>query len=186
MQFLFAFFIISWTFLEASFWWVAPDIAIGIAYVYEPRYWLRYLLYGLFGACLGSIVTYLWASYLPDVWLQHVSKLPLHTAANISYVRSSLANPLAVIPGAWTGIPYKLYIGLAPEGFIPFWLLLLLGLISRLLRFSFTLFVTHLIRNFLKPWSLIYPARLSGILLSIWAAMILLFDLIINGWLLSN
>lgn len=186
MQLFFSLFVLSWTFLEASFWWVAPDIAISIAYVHQPTYWRRYLLYGFIGACLGGIVTYEWASFSPVTWHQYISTLPMHTPANIDYVRSNLDTPLMVIPGAWSGIPYKLFMGLAVEGNYSFWLVLALGLTSRMIRFSFTLFVTHWIRHFLKPWSVLHPTKLSVVLMLIWIVMILLVDLIINGALLHN
>lgn len=46
MMLLLCFGIVLWSFLEASFWWVAPDISISIAYIYFPKYWKRFLILG--------------------------------------------------------------------------------------------------------------------------------------------
>lgn len=173
--------ILVWTFLEASLWWVAPDVSIGIAYVYFPRYWKRFLLLGFLGALAGTITTYLWAAYAPQGWFTYVNSMPFHSQKNITFVNNTLAgDSLSIIKGAWGGIPYKLFIGVGATQGIAFMKLALQGLISRAIRFSFVLAVTAAIRYFTKPWSERHPAQLTCVLLTIWGIMLYIFDAWIN------
>lgn len=174
--------IVLWSMLEASVWWVAPDISISIAYVYFPHHWRRFVLLALIGACLGTILTYFWAQYAANDWLAYVTKMRFHSLQNVNYVQHSLAesNNSSIIKGAWGGIPYKLFIGLAAIQGISLTKITSLGLISRVLRFMFVLGVTMLIRNCCQPWSSKNKFTFAVILLCIWASMILLFDIWIN------
>lgn len=181
MLYFFYFLIFIWTALEASFWWVAPDISMAIAYLYFPKYWKRFVLIGVFGAFAGCLITYVWASYFPDAWLSYVSGMRFHSEKNIAYVQKSLlTDPLSIIKGAWGGIPFKLFFGEAAILSKSFISLAPIGILSRLLRFLFVLWVTKLIRYFSSPWSHKHPTQLSMILLLIWMTMILLFDIFIN------
>lgn len=181
MLLLFSLGVVLWSFLEASFWWVAPDIAISIAYLHFPTYWKRFLLLALLGAFLGSLLTYMWAYHAPASWLHYVTGMPFHSEKNIQYVKATLnSDYLSIVKGAWGGVPYKLFFGLAPLQHIAFTTLITIGLLSRSIRFVFVLGVTWLIRYYLKPWSVLHPAKLSLILLFIWATMIALFDMAIN------
>lgn len=180
---LLCFGIVVWSFLEASFWWVAPDISISIAYVHFPKHWRRFVLLALCGAFLGSLTTYLWANLAQDAWLQYVTGMRFHSQANINYVNTSIQQSsyaFSVIKGAWGGIPYKLFIGFAAIYGIAFTKIASFGLISRGIRFLFVLAVTVLIRYFSRPWSNKHPTQLSVILLCIWATMIAVFDVLVN------
>lgn len=173
--------IILWSFLEASFWWVAPDISISIAYVHFPHYWKRFIALALLGALIGSLVTYIWALEAPASWLQYVGGMRFHSPKNIQHVQATLGSDVwTIVKGAWGGIPYKLFFGVAPMRGIAFSQLILLGLLSRSIRFLFVLGVTWLIRFFAKPWSILHPTKLSVILLLIWGSMIVFFDIVIN------
>jgi membrane protein YqaA with SNARE-associated domain len=174
-------FVLIWCFIEASFWWVAPDISICIAYVNRPQAWKKFLVVGLVGSFLGSAVTYLWASSSPEGWLHYVAGMPFHSAKNIAHVRDTLqSDPWLVIKGAWGGIPYKLFFGFAATQGQPFALIALVGLVSRALRFLFSLFVTKMIRKVSAPWSHRHPRQLSAVLMLIWIIMIVVFDVYIN------
>lgn len=173
--------IVLWTFLEASLWWVAPDISISIAYIYFPLYWKRFLFLALLGAFIGSLVTYTWAYLASDYWFHYVSAMRFHTQANIQHVQQSLTcDSPAIIKAAWTGIPYKLFFGLAAMKGLSFAKIAPMGLLSRAIRFVFVLMVTCLIRHYTKPWGERHRLELSLLLLLIWFAMITLFDVYIN------
>jgi membrane protein YqaA with SNARE-associated domain len=173
--------VILWSFLEASFWWVAPDISISIAYAHFPRYWKRFIVLALAGAFLGSLATYMWAMQAPDAWLQYVSGMRFHSAKNIQYVNDTLPTDFfSIVKGAWGGIPYKLFFGIAPIKDIAFADIIGLGLVSRSVRFLFVLGVTCVIRFYSRPWSNAHPTQFSLLLLSIWAVAITLFDVVIN------
>lgn len=173
--------IFIWSFLEASFWWVAPDISIGIAYVYFPQFWKRFLWVALAGAFVGSLVTYYWASHWPDQWTHYVTGMRFHSEKNLQYVQIALpANGIGMIKAAFSGIPYKLYFGVAPQKNLPFNQIIVFGIVARMVRFLVTLAVTALIRFLSKPWSIRHPTQLTCVLLGIWIFMIFLVDQVIN------
>lgn len=179
---LFCTIIFLWSALEASFWWIAPDISISIAYIYFPQYWKRFVVIALAGALIGSVITYFWAANSADSWLAYVIGLHFHSLQNVQYVDHSMvtADLFSVIKGAWGGIPYKLFIGIAAIHDIPFTKIASFGLISRSIRFLFVLSVTVLIRHFSKPWSEQHRAQFAVVLLLIWAIAIAAFDLVVN------
>lgn len=174
------FFILVWTFLEATYWWVAPDISISIAFIYFPQYWRRFLTIGMLGSLLGTLTTFFWAKGFPTDWLAYVKTMPFHTVHNLEFVHKTIHNPLMIVIGAWSGIPYKLFVGMGALESVAFTQLILLGLLSRLIRFSFVLGVTSAIRFYNRSFSDHYPARMALILMIIWITAIALFDLGVN------
>ncbi|WP_131782477.1 hypothetical protein [Legionella gresilensis] len=172
--------ILCWTFLEATFWWVAPDISIGIAFIYFPQYWRRFISIGILGSLLGTLTTFFWAKELPTDWLAYVKTMPFHTLHNINFVNKTINDPLTIIIGAWSGIPYKLFVGIGAIGGIALTKFIIVGLLSRFIRFSFVLGVTSVIRYYTKSFSAQYPARMALILMLIWITAIALFDIGIN------
>jgi len=174
--------ILAWAFLEASFWWMAPDISICIAYVQSPAHWRKFMIVALVGAFLGSAVTYAWAHSDPTGWEHAVSGMRFHSQQNIDRAAQSLDDPgWAIVKGAWQGIPYKLFFGAAGEQGRAFWPLAAWGLASRALRFSFSLAVTVGLRSVARPFSTRRPWAFSAVLMGIWIAMIVLFDVVINA-----
>lgn len=174
--------VVAWTFLEASLWWMAPDISICIAWVHAPRHWRRFLALALGGALIGSAFTYAWAHRDAAAWEQSVMTMRFHSLQNLQRATAGLASPgWSIVKGAWQGIPYKLYFGAAGAQGAPFWPLALWGLLSRALRFSFSLAVTVGLRAAGRPWTTRRPWAFSAVLMGIWFAMIALFDVVINA-----
>lgn len=173
--------VFAWALSEATVYWIAPDIAIAIAHAFQPKHWKYYLGLSLLASVMGGFITYSWAVWDYQHWLNYVAGMPFHSPKNFAYVKTVInSDSLAIIKAAWGGIPFKLFFGEAAAQDYSLVKILLLGLLSRAIRFSFTLWVCSWIRRWTSPWSLNKPFQYSFLLLGIWASMIALFDMVIN------
>lgn len=181
MVFLFGALCFVWSFLEASLWWVAPDVAISIGYLHRPARRNLFFTLALLGAMAGGGVSYYWALHYPEHWKAYVLGMPFHTASHYQGIQAHLRERglWALVVGAWTGMPYKLFCGAAALQSLPVVPVLAVGVISRAIRFGLVLLATMGARRGSRSVAA-HPTRTSFVFLALWAGLIFFFDIVIN------
>ncbi len=96
-----------WGLIEATFFVIVPDIAIGYAAAYGWKRGLRAVGYAVIGATVGGILVFV----MPLWWQSVFLHLPGVHPAMLDRVASSLEDHgwWAVIAAPTAGLPYKLY-----------------------------------------------------------------------------
>ena len=102
----------TWAMMEASLFFVVPDVWLGFVALYAPRRMLATLAATVLGAVAGGAMLYLVTPLLGDTlsgWLVH---LPGIGATDLVRARAELARQgiAAFLNGPLQGLPVKLYI----------------------------------------------------------------------------
>lgn len=106
-----------WGFAEATFFFIVPDVLLtGIAAWRGRRTALIATLWTVTGAVIGGALMFLWGAQNLGGIVTMLDRLPaispeMIASARVDLGRSGLA---VMIPGAFSGVPYKIYAAMAP------------------------------------------------------------------------
>ena len=137
---------ILWGFVEATVFFIVPDIYLGHIALTHYRRALFACLYCVAGAVIGGALVYEFSALDPIVAQASLERIPAVSAEMFARARDLLADGLflGLIEGAFTGVPYKVFAASAGElalGLVPF---LILSFPARLLRFVLIVSITSL------------------------------------------
>jgi len=115
-----------WGFAEATLFFIVPDVLLSAVAVYSGRRAaLRATAWAVAGAVAGGALIYRWGDADPAGVIALLDRLPAISPAMIGRVRDDLQESglAALVAGAFSGVPYKLYAAQAPAaaiGAVPF------------------------------------------------------------------
>jgi membrane protein YqaA with SNARE-associated domain len=161
-----------WGLAEAILFFLVPDVWLTrLAITRSYRYSIKACLAAVSGALLGGVVMVVWSGLDAGTAQGLVLSLPAISESMAGEVQRQLAsgNPLVLLHGAFSGIPYKLYAVYVTESDIPLWLFLLAAAPARLVRFVLTVTLAHWLARLLEP----YLGR--KLLLRLWGGFWVLF-----------
>lgn len=126
-----------WAFLEPSFWFIAADMLLIMMCFYSPKNFIKYFFVTLVSALLGASFYFM----LNLIFFDELSKILLITPFVNHGMITQIENIYAVygLKGllfqAFSFMSVKIWVHVAVEKSIPFFLFILLTGISRALRF---------------------------------------------------
>ena len=127
-----------WGFAEATLFFIVPDVLLSIIAVRRGRHpaWIA-TVWTIAGAIAGGALMYCWSARNADGAIALLDRLPAISPQMIVRVGGDLrqSGPAAMIVGAFSGVPYKVYAVMAPAapiGLAPF---LMASIPIRALRF---------------------------------------------------
>jgi membrane protein YqaA with SNARE-associated domain len=145
-----------WGLAEATLFFIVPDVWVSlVASRRGLRAALIACLFAAAGALVGGVVMYGWGHLDPTTAVAALDRVPAVSPSMIDRVESQLAGEgvVALLLGAFTGIPYKVYAVLAAVLGIPLIELLLVTVPARLARFVLVaLIVSALSTTAFKSW----------------------------------
>jgi membrane protein YqaA with SNARE-associated domain len=166
-----------WGFAEATLFFVVPDVFLTLM---AARQGARRLLWlcasSAFGALLGGSAMMWWGAHDIATARAAVSHLPAISAAMIAGTAAAMSQPswpLAMLLGAFGGIPYKVFAmeaGAAGLSLAPF---LAASFVVRFARFCLAVLLVRLAVRFLA--GRFSPSLLTLALAGLWAAFYALF-----------
>ena len=139
---------LAWGFAEATLFFIVADMLITYVTVYFGlRRGLETVFFATLGAVTGGAAMYHWGSDDPRGIVQALDGVPAIGAAMIEEVRQGLAGDWqsALFGGAFTGVPYKIFAGLAPEAGIAMPIFLAVSVPARAVRFLALWLVTGIL-----------------------------------------
>jgi membrane protein YqaA with SNARE-associated domain len=137
-----------WGFAEATVFFIVPDVLLTLI---AQRAGLRAALvatgFAVLGACAGGLVMWHLGSHYPAETLAALDMVPAVSPEMVARARTSLAAaPFdALLAGAFSGIPYKVFAGTAASGGVSASALLLFTIPARAARFLFAVAATVLL-----------------------------------------
>jgi membrane protein YqaA with SNARE-associated domain len=165
-----------WGFAEATFLFIVPDVLISII---AQRHGLRPALYtaGLaaIGAALGGVLMHWLGGACPERVFAMLDALPAISPDMIERARSALAEQpfRALLAGAFSGVPYKLFAAAAADAGISLTGFALLTLPARAARFVVAAVITLAVDRFVALW--LGTAARVAILLSFWVVFYMVY-----------
>jgi len=121
-----------WAMLEASVWFIIPEFLLFLIIFMRIRQRAELLLWDLEGTIAGTILSYF---ILAHIHLTQVPYIVPGMLAQVSFWYEKLgATALFLQP--FSGIPYKVFTGLASAGGISLLKLVLLGALVRIARYA--------------------------------------------------
>ena len=127
-----------WSAAEAFAVIIVADVLLTlIALRVGPRVALLAALVAALGALVGGAALYVWAENFPGAVRSFLIGLPAIDAAMVDGAGGALsASPLAaLLKGAVTGVPFKVFAAAAPQAGLSVGAFLMLGFIARLARY---------------------------------------------------
>jgi membrane protein YqaA with SNARE-associated domain len=108
-----------WGFLEATFFFVVPDVLLSLVAIVSFRRVWRHIAAAIAGAVCGGAVMFFWAQENPAKAYTTVKKVPFITERMFARVETSYRKDgmAAVYLGPMSGTPYKIYAVEAPGFF---------------------------------------------------------------------
>ncbi|MBC8262381.1 MAG: hypothetical protein H8E43_11230 [Planctomycetia bacterium] len=158
-----------WGFMEASVFFLVPDIVISITALFGFRPALKQVGLAIVGTLLAGIPLFLWAQQDAPSARQMVLHVPFVRASMVEDVRANLVEngASALLHAATSGIPYKLFAVEAPEH-ISLTVFTLMTVPSRLKRLLITIAFFGGIGWFLRKQIGTHPRTALGLHLLFW------------------
>lgn len=158
-----------WGFMEASVFFLVPDIVISITALFGFRPALKQVGLAILGTLLAGIPLFLWAQQDAPSARQMVLHVPFVRASMVEDVRANLVEngASALLHAATSGIPYKLFAVEAPEH-ISLTVFTLMTVPSRLKRLLITIAFFGGIGWFLRKQIGTHPRTALGLHLLFW------------------
>lgn len=145
-----------WGFMDATFFFILPDVLLTILALKDPRTAYRAAFATMFGALLGGVIMYVWGMY-DLVTLRHLlDYVPAVSSGGMEAVAQHLEaqGPLALFLGSFSGTFYKLYAAQAHSVGVDVLTFFLISIPARLLRFYVCIWGTHQVaRLFMGNWT---------------------------------
>ena len=127
-----------WALAEATLFFIVPDVWLTVV---AARYGIRKALvacgFAVLGALVGGAAMYLWAASDAASAIATVGRVPGIPPAMMDNAAAALGaqGVLAMVLGAFAGVPYKIYAVEAPGAGIGLALFLAMSVPARLMRF---------------------------------------------------
>jgi membrane protein YqaA with SNARE-associated domain len=172
----------AWGFAEATLFFIVPDVWVSLVAVRRGlRPALFACLFATAGAIIGGAVMYGWAGSNPAAAVAALDRVPAVSPEMIERVEGQWTHHgfIALLAGAFTGTPYKVYAVKASVVGIPLGRLLLLTIPARLPRFVLVALVVHVLSTtLLKNWK---PAVTLSVSIAFWAVFYVVFLSLMPG-----
>lgn len=144
-----------WGFAEATLFFIVPDVWLSVMAVRRgARAALAGCLFAAAGALAGGAVMYGWGKLDPRGIAAVLAAVPAIDADMVAGVRAGLVaqGGTAMILGAFSGIPYKIYAATAADAGLGPWFFLAVSVPARLLRFVAVALVVAAVSKGIAPW----------------------------------
>jgi membrane protein YqaA with SNARE-associated domain len=145
-----------WGLAESTLFFLVPDVCLSFIALRTLRRGLIACAYATAGALVGGVLMYAWGTADPRVATASLDWVPAVSPGMIAGVEQALADrgPTAVLTGAFTGTPYKIYATKAAVLELSLPVFLLLSTPARLSRFLLAvLIVRAVISTAGRNWS---------------------------------
>jgi membrane protein YqaA with SNARE-associated domain len=158
---------LAWGFAEATFFFVVPDVAIGLAALFSWRGGAVATAGATVGALLGGTAVFA----APDYFLRRFPALPGITPKLIADVerRVRRAGVASLFQGPVLGLPYKVYAAHLALAKAPYLSFLVVSVPARLARFVLVLAGAGLVGAALRRWIRPHRRLVSAIYALGWA-----------------
>ncbi len=173
---------LAWGFAEATLFFLVVDILITYVTVYfGMRRGVETVFFATIGAVAGGAAMYHWGSDDPSGVIAALDRVPAIGTAMIEEVSRALAGDWqsALFGGAFTGVPYKVYAGLAPSAGIAMPIFLAVSLPARAARFLALWLVTGVLSRLVV--TRLGKRQQLGLLTVIWVVFYALYWLSTPG-----
>ncbi|MHB1261392.1 MAG: hypothetical protein ACYC2H_06720 [Thermoplasmatota archaeon] len=162
-----------WGLIEATFFVIIPDLAIGYAALYGWRRGLLATGWAILGAVLGGIIVFV----APGLWDDIIPRLPGITHAMVAdaAARFDAGGWWAVVTAPTVGHPYKIYALLAAQEGRSLGMLLLVTPVARGWRFLAVAAITTGIGLVLRKPLRRHPTAMLGVYVAFWAVQYLVY-----------
>ncbi len=140
----------SWGLLEATFFFIVPDVLISYRALSSFKAALRACVFSIAGAVIGGTLMYVWAAHSSQA-LQAVQAVPAVSSAMVSTTRGDLQQhgTTAILEAPLRLTPYKLYAVLAPASSIGLLSFIVFSILARLWRFVLVASITSCLSRLL-------------------------------------
>ncbi|MAJ29259.1 hypothetical protein CBD41_07545 [bacterium TMED181] len=131
-----------WGFMEASVFFIVPDMILSASAIFDRRAALKQTALAVGGALIGGALIYVMAQQFPEETHEMVSGIPFVGEKMFDTVREDLTQDgaVAMLYGPTSGIPYKIYASEAPP-LVPISVFLLMTIPARLMRLLISVFM---------------------------------------------
>jgi hypothetical protein len=159
-----------WAFAEATLFFVVPDVWLTVV---AARRGIRPALvacgFAVLGALAGGAVMYLWASADPASARAALDRVPGIAPGMIENAGAALREQgvLALVFGAFAGVPYKIFAVEAPGAGLGLALFLAASVPARLMRFVLLAGMTAAFGALVDGW--LSKRIVLGVVLALWA-----------------
>lgn len=138
----------AWGLLEATVFFVVPDVPLSFAALASWRRALRLMVWTLAGAVLGGLVMFAWATADAASARRVVEGVPAVSDELVASVRADVAAVGAgsMFAGAFTGRPYKVYAVECAAAGVPVASFAMMSVPARAARFVVVIAVTAGVR----------------------------------------
>lgn len=129
---------LAWGFAEATLFFIVVDMLISYVTVYFGlRRGVETVFFATLGAVAGGAAMYHWGGDDPGGIVASLDGVPAISGAMIEEVRREIAGDWqsALFGAAFTGVPYKIFAGLAPSAGIALPIFLAVSVPARAARF---------------------------------------------------
>ncbi|MBU63806.1 MAG: hypothetical protein CMI26_15045 [Opitutae bacterium] len=135
---------IAWGLMEASVFFIVPDILLTYLALKDPRRATKACLWALVGALVGGTAMFCWGNYNLKGAEGFLTEIPAIDKQLLKKVEGQIENDgvKATFYGPITGRPYKIYSVYAGAKGISFPSFLLVSIPARLLRFILLTWIT--------------------------------------------
>ncbi|PLX38172.1 MAG: hypothetical protein C0606_08065 [Hyphomicrobiales bacterium] len=137
-----------WSAAEAFLFFVVADVLLTlIALRFGLRTGLVAAVVGTLGALVGAAALYGSVNAAPEAMFYALLALPAIDATMLENARTAMqAGPmLALLEGAVTGVPFKVFAALAPQVPLSLGAFLIMGFVARLSRYAGAVFLAALV-----------------------------------------
>lgn len=158
-----------WGLTEATFFFVVPDVLLtAFAQSRGVRRALTASAYAVAGACLGGMLMWHLARDYPAEVRAFLDYVPAISAEMIARVQDEVRDDAvsAMLAGAFSGTPYKIFAAAAPGAGISRLEFLAVSVPARALRFVLLVLVTAILNRLAAPW--LSSRSRSGLLFAGW------------------
>lgn len=170
-----------WGLLEASVFFVVPDVLLTLLATRSIRRALRACVFALGGALVGGVLMYGFAHYAPDTARTVVAAVPAINDALIASVQQQTRQHglLALFVGPLTGTPYKIYAVQAGVQGISLLSFIAVSVPARLARFVALVLLTFAISRALQRcWTL---RTIQRVLIACWSVFYVWYFFVMSG-----
>lgn len=144
-------FLAVWSFFEASFWFVAPDLLISIFSILAPKKYRKFIFIVLLSSLLGGIFYYCLNFFYFDQLIRVLYHTPFISERNILFVSEILGKygVFGAFFQSFTLIPFKIWTSFVFSNGLNPYVYFAIVMISRFIRFFiFALVALYLRKSF--------------------------------------
>jgi membrane protein YqaA with SNARE-associated domain len=164
----------AWAFLEPSFWFIAPDLFLWLLCLYSPKKFVNYFWITLACALAGASFYFALNLLFFDPLGPVLMATPFVHQGMFTRIEATLADhgPLGLLTQAFSFMSVKIWVRVAVEQGMPFWVFIPLTGISRALRFFIFAWIFRriglrfegLLRRYFIPFVILFVLGFIGLL----------------------